>query len=112
VIEADWIKPGAHVGSVGYSAGGGELPRELIARARLVVEARVAFDPPPAGAPELQGIDPSTAAELGEILPGRWHDELTVYKSMGHAVEDAVAARLVYDAARAAGRGVEIDVGR
>jgi len=33
---------------------------------------------------------------------------LTVYKSMGHAVEDAVAADLVYRAARAAGIGVEV----
>jgi ornithine cyclodeaminase/alanine dehydrogenase-like protein (mu-crystallin family) len=107
VIEPDWVQPGAHVGSVGFH---GELPLELVTDGRLVVESRVAFEPPPAGAQELQGLDPASAAELGEVLPGRWHDELTVYKSTGHAIEDAVAARLVHEAALAAGRGIEIDL--
>jgi ornithine cyclodeaminase/alanine dehydrogenase-like protein (mu-crystallin family) len=107
VIDPSWIAPGAHVGSVGFL---GELPRELVTAGHLVVESRVAFEPPPAGAVELQGIDPGSAAELGEVLPGRWHDELTVYKSTGHAVEDAVAARLVHEAAVAAGRGTVIDL--
>jgi alanine dehydrogenase len=97
VIDPAWVEPHAHVGSVGFH---GELPRELAERGRLVVESRVAFEPPPAGALELQGLDPAAAAELGEVLPARWQDELTVYKSVGHAVEDAVAARLVYAAAR------------
>ena len=109
VIDPAWVKPDAHVGSVGFH---GELPRELATRGRLVVESRVAFEPPPAGAEELQGLDPASAAELGEVLPGRWRDELTVYKSTGHAIEDAVAARLVHEAALAAGRGTEIDLDR
>jgi alanine dehydrogenase len=66
----------------------------------LCVESRVAFEPPPAGAFELQGLDPEAAVELGEVLagtkPGRTSDDqITVYKSMGHAVEDAAAAALV-----------------
>jgi len=53
------------------------------------------------GCGELAGLDPERAGELGEVLlgrrPGREADsELTVYKSMGHAVEDMVAANLVY----------------
>ena len=106
VLDPAWVEPHAHVGSVGFL---GELPRALIARGHLVVESRVAFGPRPAGAEELQGLDPASAAELGEILPGRWQDELTVYKSTGHAIEDAVAARLVHEAALATGRGTEID---
>jgi ornithine cyclodeaminase/alanine dehydrogenase-like protein (mu-crystallin family) len=51
--------------------------------------------------------------EVGEVLsgtrPGRQSaNELTVYKSTGHAVEDVAAARLVYDRARAAGVGIEL----
>src|SRR5207302_9933998 len=74
---------------------------------------RDAFKPYPGGAHELQGLDPAAATELGEVIagtrPGRTSPEqLTVYKSMGHAVEDAVAADLVYRAARAAGVGVEV----
>ena len=110
VIAPEWVKPGAHVNSVGYHPPGGELPPELARAARLVVESSAAFDPPPAGAAEIQGL---TGVELGEILPGgRWRDELTVYKSMGHAAEDLAAARLVYAAALASGRGTAIDLTR
>jgi ornithine cyclodeaminase/alanine dehydrogenase-like protein (mu-crystallin family) len=52
---------------------------------------------------------------LGEVLsgirPGREaDDEITVYKSTGSAFEDAVTAKLVYDAAIAAGAGVTLDL--
>jgi len=103
-IEADWVGPGAHVTSVGYRPPDGELPRTLIERSGLFVETRLAFEPPPVGAFELAGLDPSTGTELGEVLqgsrPGRTSpDELTVYKAMGHAVEDLAAAELVVDRA-------------
>ena len=112
--EPGWFRPGAHVTSVGSSAGGPELDSGTIrAAGLLVVEHRDAFKPYPGGAHELQGLDPAAAAELGEVIsgsrPGRTSPEqLTVYKSMGHAVEDAVAADLVYSAARAQGAGTEI----
>jgi len=68
---------------------------------------------PPAGAHELQGMDAEKLTEVGEVLagtrPGRIsEDEITVYKSTGHAVEDAATARLVYDRARAEGVGVSL----
>ena len=100
VLRRDWLDPGTHVTSVGSSMDGPELDRETITAGLLVIESRVAFQPPPAGSHELQGLDPSSAVELGEVLsgthPGRTSaDEITVYKSMGHAVEDAAAAALV-----------------
>jgi alanine dehydrogenase len=81
----------------------------------LAVESRVAFDPYPAGAHELQGLDPAGAVELGELAagtrPGRTSpDQLTVYKSMGHAAEDAAAARLVYERALRESVGTEVDL--
>ena len=70
-------------------------------------------DPPPAGAHELQGLDAEKLTEVGEVLagtrPGRTSGgEITVYKSTGHAVEDAATARLVYDRARAEGAGITL----
>lgn len=105
VIEANWIVPGTHVTSVGYFPPGGELPREVIRRGRLFVETRRAFEPTPVGCDELAGLSPERGTELGEVLlgrrPGRQSsDEITVYKSMGHAIEDMVAANLAYERAK------------
>lgn len=110
VIEEAWLSPGAHVTSVGYAPPGGELPVALVRRARLVVESLLSFEPPPAGCAELAGLDPMLGTELGALLsrraPGRGSDtELTVYKSMGHAMEDLVVADLVYRKARERGMG-------
>ncbi|HSX22086.1 MAG TPA: hypothetical protein VLE97_04840 [Gaiellaceae bacterium] len=107
VVRREWLAPGAHVGSVGLNPAGSELDPAIVREATLVVESRVsAFAPPPAGAPELAGIDPASAAELGEVVagshPGRTSaDELTLYKSVGVAVQDLAAASLVLAAAQA-----------
>jgi alanine dehydrogenase len=113
VLRREWLAAGTHVGSVGANFEGPELDEATVGAGLLVVESRVAFQPPPAGAAELSGLDPETAAELGEILagsrPGRTSPEqITVYKSMGHAVEDAAAAGLVYRRALEQGAGVEV----
>lgn len=110
VISYDWLAPGAHITSIGYAPPGGELDPEVIARGYLVVETRLAFEPPPAGCGELAGLDSSTGTEIGEILLGRGRgrqsaEELTVYKAMGHACEDMAAASLVYHRARQDGVG-------
>ncbi len=84
--------------------------------AALFVESRAsAFAAPPAGAPELVGIDPRRAAELGELVSGAAsgrtaEDQITLYKSVGVAVEDAAAAALVLKAARERGAGLEIQL--
>jgi ornithine cyclodeaminase/alanine dehydrogenase-like protein (mu-crystallin family) len=111
VIRAEWVPPGAHVSSVGYHPPRGELPRELAERGRLFVETRAAFAAPPVGCAELAGLDPDDGTELGELLAGtkpgrRSAEEITVYKAMGHVVEDAVAAELTHR------RAVERGVGR
>ena len=111
VIRLDWLKPGTHVSSVGGTFGP-EVDPQTMAAARVFVEWRgAATNPPPAGAHELQGMDAGKLTEVGEVLagtrPGRAsNDEITIYKSTGHAVEDAATARLVYDRALAAGAGV------
>jgi len=110
VVSREWLADGVHVSSVGSAAAGPELDAATVAAAFVVVESRVACAPWPAGAHELAGVDPAAVTELGEVLSGarsgRTSDaQITVWKSMGHAVEDAVAARLVLDAARASGAG-------
>jgi ornithine cyclodeaminase/alanine dehydrogenase-like protein (mu-crystallin family) len=109
-VLAEWVAPGTHVTSVGYHPPGGELDSALLSAGSLFVETRAAFEPPPVGCDELQGLDPESGTELGEVVlgsrPGRTTtDEITIYKSMGHAMEDVVTAALVYQAAMAEGLG-------
>jgi alanine dehydrogenase len=113
VLEAGWLAPGAHVSSVGGTFGP-ELDPGIVRAGRVFVEWRgAATNPPPAGAHDLQGLDAEDLTEVGEVLagarPGRTGpDELTVYKSTGHAVEDAAAADLVYRRALESGAGVRV----
>jgi len=122
VVRRNWLRPGTHINSVGYNtAGGGEVDSETVRDSLLVVESRAAvLAPPPSGAIEIQSaIEAGTIkpdhihAELGELVagdrPGR-HDEtqLTLYKSVGVAVQDAAAAALVLEAARRRGAGLDI----
>jgi alanine dehydrogenase len=115
ILRLEWLKPGAHVSSVG-GTWGPELDATTIAAGRVFVEWRgAATNPPPAGAVELQGLDPERLTEVGELLagtrPGRQSaGEITIYKSTGHAVEDAAAARLVYDRAKAEGAGISLEL--
>src|SRR5258706_1076765 len=104
VINAEWLKEGTHISSVGYRPPGGELPRDSIENSHLFVESKRAFEAPPVGSAELQGLGTEFGTEIGEVLmnqkPGRQSDrETTIYKSMGHAMEDLVAANLVYETA-------------
>jgi ornithine cyclodeaminase/alanine dehydrogenase-like protein (mu-crystallin family) len=115
VLSVEWLDPGTHVTSVGASREGPELDRATVTAGLLAVESRVAFEPYPAGAHELQGLDPQSAVELGELLSRTREartsaEQITVYKSMGHAVEDAAAAGLVYRRALEQGVGTEVEL--
>jgi ornithine cyclodeaminase len=122
VVRREWLRNGAHVNSVGYTPGV-EIDADTVADAVVVVESRTsALAPLPAGANELlwpirDGIisEDQVHAEIGELVaktrPGRTSkDQITLYKSVGVAVQDAVAASLVLDAARRVGAGTEIDL--
>jgi len=114
VIRSEWVKRGAHVSSVGYYPPHGELPKDLASKHRLFVETLDAFQPTPVGCSELAGLDASTGTTLGAVAlgrkPGRLSDgDITVYKAMGVAMEDMVAANLAYQkAAREGGGGVMV----
>ncbi len=104
VLQGAWLKPGAHVNAVGATRPNWrELDDEVLRRSRLYVESREAAS--------RESGDVIAAgeifAELGEVVagskPGReTEDEITLYKSVGVAVEDLVAADLVYRKAVAA----------
>jgi alanine dehydrogenase len=115
IVRREWLSPGTHVTSVGVAKDGPELDEATVRADVLAVESRVAFQPYPAGAHELQGLDPGSAVELGELVagtrPGRTSaEQISVYKSMGHASEDAAAARLVYERALQEAAGTEVDL--
>jgi alanine dehydrogenase len=99
VIRPGRVKSGAHVSSVGYCPPDGEVPKELASERHLFVGTWDAFQPTPVGCGELAGLDAFTGTTLGEVLlgrkPGRLSEaKITVYKAMGLAMEDLVAANL------------------
>ncbi len=117
IVRREWLSPGVHVNSVGLNPAGREVDEQTVADALLVVESREsALAPPPAGAPELVGVGPADVhAELGELVagikPGRSsQDEITLYKSVGVAVQDVAAAALVLAAAQGRSVGLAIDL--
>jgi ornithine cyclodeaminase/alanine dehydrogenase-like protein (mu-crystallin family) len=116
VVVADWLADGVHVSSVGYNTPGSELDPAIVARADLIcVESRdSSFAPPPGGAAELVGLDPASVVELGELVSGRpgrgGPGEITLYKSVGVAIQDLAAAALVLRAARERNIGLEIEL--
>lgn len=122
VIRGAWIEPGMHLNSVGFNIAGREVDGEAMARATVVVESRAAvLAPPPAGANDLAWAirdGEITAdrihAEIGELVsgtrPGRTSpEEITLYKSVGVAAQDAAAAQLVLDAAAKQGAGKTVE---
>jgi ornithine cyclodeaminase len=110
VLTADDLCPGALLCSVGGSRGP-EFDPAITADADVYVEWRGAVsEPPPAGAHELQGLDPNRVIEIGAVLssdaPVRVSRErITVFKSTGHGALDVAAARAALDQALLLGLG-------
>jgi ornithine cyclodeaminase/alanine dehydrogenase-like protein (mu-crystallin family) len=118
VVRREWLADGVHVNSVGANPSGtGEVDAATVAGALVAVESREStLAPPPAGAVELRGADPENLVELGELVAGTRQgrgspDQVTLYKSVGVAVQDAAAAALVLKAARSrqVGRTIELE---
>lgn len=120
VAAADAYRPGAHINAVGaHTPKTRELDSDIVARARLFVESHSAIlaEAGDVIIPIEEGrIDAAhIIGELGEVaagnLAGRTSpDEITIFKSTGIAVEDVVAARLIYEAAIARGLGTAIEM--
>ena len=118
VLRRDWLKEGAHVNAVGGRPPQMmELDPETIAAAAFYVDRREsaeneagdyrrAVEEGAIGADHIRG-------EIGELLigsvPGRAGGELTIFRSLGLAVEDLAAAEYVMRRARESGAGIEVD---
>jgi alanine dehydrogenase len=115
VLEDGWVKPGAHVISVGACRPNQrEMDPALTARARFFADSRdaalVESGDIVMGIQEGRFGPDHIVAELGEVVSGaagRTSDaEITIFKSLGMAVEDVTAADLAYR------RAVEKDLGQ
>ncbi len=114
-IANAWVGEGTHVIAIGACRPSQrEIDPALVARARLVVDSRAAALEEAGDV--VQSIregrfaEDHVAAELGEVVngakPGRTRpDEVTLFKSLGLAVEDLTAAHLAYRRARERGLG-------
>ena len=106
VLEGRWVAPGTHVNVVGSSyAGPVEIDVDLVARARFVADSREGVLAQ--GAEFLAAIaagrvgEDHLVAEIGEVFAGRVAgrrspDEVTLYKSLGHVVQDLAAVSALY----------------
>jgi alanine dehydrogenase len=120
VLDGRDLRRGTHVDAVGaFQAATRELDTEAVRRARVFVDTyagawREAGDlliPIQEGAITREHVRGELADLVTGAVTGRGSaDEITIFKSVGFAAEDAVTARLAYDRARATGRGHSVEV--
>ncbi len=115
-IDSD-LKLGAHINGVGaYTLDMQEIPTETVARALVTVDSRSAaqVESGDIAIPLQKGLlKESDIVEVGEVIsgkqPGRSNsDQITLFKSVGVAVQDAMAAQLAVQNARKLGFGTEV----
>lgn len=106
ILLGEWVRPGTHVNVVGSSyAGPAEVDNELVVRSRFVVDSRASVLAQ--GGEFLRAKEAGLVgeehivAEIGEVLAGdvegrRSAEEITVYKSLGHVVQDLACAWALY----------------
>ncbi len=121
VLRREWLGPGTHVNAVGASMPSvRELDVDTVAACALYCDSRESLRNE-AGEYQLalkEGAIPGeehVRGELGEVLAGtapgrRSDDELTVFRSLGLAVEDLAAARCAVERARRMGIGTEVEL--
>jgi ornithine cyclodeaminase/alanine dehydrogenase-like protein (mu-crystallin family) len=106
ILQGAWVKPGAHVNAVGSSTPGpAEIDNDLVAKSRFLADHRphVLLHGGEFLRAKQAGLvtDDHVVAEIGEVLaglkPGRSaKDQITVYKSLGHAVQDLAATAWLF----------------
>lgn len=117
-IDSQWVADGAHVIAIGACRPSQrEIDPALVARAALFTDSRAAIlkesgDVIQSIREGLFGED-HVRGEIGEVINGtspgrRSPQDVTLYKSLGLAIEDLAAANLVYRRARETGRGINL----
>jgi ornithine cyclodeaminase/alanine dehydrogenase-like protein (mu-crystallin family) len=106
ILKGDWVRPGTHLNLVGSGyAGPVEVDNDLVVRSRFIADSREGVLHQ--GAEFLRakeaGLvrDEHIVAEIGQVLAGeiegrRSAEEITVYKSLGHVVQDLASAWALY----------------
>jgi ornithine cyclodeaminase/alanine dehydrogenase-like protein (mu-crystallin family) len=106
ILKGEWVRPGTHLNLVGSGfAGAAEVDNDLVARSRFVAESREGVLNQ--GGEFLRAKeagmvgDEHIVAEIGQVLAGeiegrRSAEEITVYKSLGHVVQDLASAWALY----------------
>ena len=119
IVNGDWWKPGAHINSIGSHAPGiRETDTATIRRARVICDQTAAcmaeagdiMTPVDDGDYSWDDV----AGDLGDVVNGdvagrTSEDEVTLFKSVGLAIQDITCASLVYERAVAQGIGTEFD---
>jgi len=107
ILEGAWLAPGTHVNVVGSGfAGPSEVDHEVVVRSRFIADSREGVlaqgaEFLRAKAAGLVGDD-HVVGEIGQVLSGsvagrQSAEQLTVYKSLGHVVQDLAAAKALYE---------------
>jgi ornithine cyclodeaminase len=121
VVRGEWLSPGTHVNAVGFSGPTGrELDAEALRRSAFFVDRRESIENE--GGEYLAAVAEGAIGsghvrgELGEVLLGTVSgrtepEEITMFRSLGLAVEDVASARFLYDEARVAGVGTWAPLG-
>jgi alanine dehydrogenase len=120
ILKSDWLKPGAHINAVGsHRPDLREIDGATMKRAKLIVDSRAAIMAECGDvllAIKDGAIEAGDASvEIGEVLagkkPGRTNaEEITLYKSVGIAIQDVATARLVFQKARQQNAGFEVEM--
>jgi len=121
ILRGEWLSPGAHVNAVGSSIPSArELDAAAVARGRFFGDRResIAHESGDFLAARNEGAigEDHFAGELADVLAGRTpgrrsDDEITIFKSLGLAIEDVAAADHIHRRALAEGAGIAVDLG-
>lgn len=106
ILQGEWVRPGTHLNLVGSGyAGPTEVDNDLVVRSRFIADSRdgVLHQGAEFLRAKSAGLvgDDHIVAEIGEVLSGqiegrRSAEEITVYKSLGHVVQDLASAWAIY----------------
>jgi alanine dehydrogenase len=121
VVKGEWVAPGAHINAVGaFTPTTRELDTNAVARSRLYVDRRESAlnEAGEYLIPRSEGMigDDHIAGEIGDVLLGRvpgrtLADEITLFKSLGIAIEDLASAHYVLQQAREQNIGTWVEIG-
>ncbi len=109
ILKGEWLQPGVHVDLVGGRAPNmREADDATMTKARIFVDTRAAAETQAGDivAPMAAGVITAhdIAGDLFELTRGdragrRFHNQITLFKSVGHSLEDLAGAQLAYDTA-------------